>query len=66
MNPSTWEAEADEFPSSRPAGSNRVSSRTARAIDRNLFLKNHKNKNKNKNNNNNKTKKERRKSYLVR
>ena len=32
FGPSTWEAEADGFLSSRSAWSNRVSSRTARAI----------------------------------
>jgi hypothetical protein len=35
FNPSTWEAEADRFLSSRPAWSTRVSSRTVRAIQRN-------------------------------
>jgi hypothetical protein len=47
FNPSTWEAEAGEFLSSRPTWS-RVSSRTARAIWRNPVSKN-KNKNINKN-----------------
>jgi hypothetical protein len=39
VNPSTWEAEADGFLSSRPAWS-RVSSRTARATQRNPVSKN--------------------------
>jgi hypothetical protein len=38
FNPSTWEAEAGGFLSSRPAWF-RVSSRTARAIQRNLSQK---------------------------
>jgi hypothetical protein len=39
FNPSTWEAEAGRFLSLRPAWS-RVSSRTARATQRNPVLKN--------------------------
>ena len=35
FNPSTWEAEAGGFLSSRPAWSTKVSSRTARATQRN-------------------------------
>jgi hypothetical protein len=35
FNPSTWEAETGRFLSSRPAWSTKVSSRTARAIQRN-------------------------------
>jgi hypothetical protein len=41
FNPSSWEAEADRFLSSRPAWT-RVSSRSARAIQRNPVLKNQK------------------------
>ena len=41
FNPSTWEAEAGEFLSLRPAWS-RVSSRTARATQRNLVSENQK------------------------
>jgi hypothetical protein len=44
FNPSTWEAEAGRFLSSRPAWS--VSSRTFRAIQRNPVLKNQKKKKK--------------------
>ena len=40
FNPSTLEAEADGFLSSRPAWSTKVSSRTARAIQRNPVSKN--------------------------
>ena len=39
FNPSTWEAEADGFLSSRSAWSTRVSSRTARAVQRNPVFK---------------------------
>jgi hypothetical protein len=39
FNPSTWEAEAGEFLNLRPAWSTKVSSRTARAIQRNPFSK---------------------------
>ena len=39
FNPSTWEVEAGRFLSSRPAWSNRVSSRTARATQRNPVSK---------------------------
>jgi hypothetical protein len=46
FNPSTQEAEADRFLSSRPAWSTKVSSRTARAIQRNPVSKNQKPKNK--------------------
>jgi hypothetical protein len=46
FNSSTQEAEAGGFLSSRPAWS-KVSSRTARAIQRNPVLKNKKNKQKN-------------------
>ena len=43
FNPRTWEAEAGEFLSSRPAWSTElVSSRTARATQRNPVLKNQK------------------------
>jgi len=44
FNPSTWEAEADRFLSSGPAWSSRVSSRTARATQRNPVSKNQKKK----------------------
>jgi hypothetical protein len=47
FNPSTWEAEAGGFLSSRTAWSTKVSFRTARAIQRNPVSKN-KNKNKKK------------------
>jgi hypothetical protein len=40
FNPSTWEAEAGRFLSSRPAWSTKMSSRTARAIQRNPVSKN--------------------------
>ena len=40
FNPSTWEAEAGGFLSSRPALVYKVSSRTARAIQRNPVSKN--------------------------
>jgi len=40
FNPSTWEAEAGRFMSSRPAWSTELSSRTARAIERNPVSKN--------------------------
>ena len=40
--PSTWEAEAGGFLSSRPAWSTKVSSRTAKAIQRNPVSKNKK------------------------
>jgi hypothetical protein len=39
FNPSTWEAEAGRFLSSRPAWSTKVSSRTARATQRNPVSK---------------------------
>jgi hypothetical protein len=39
FNPSTWEAEAGRFLSSRPAWSTNVSSRTARAAQRNPVSK---------------------------
>jgi hypothetical protein len=39
FNPSTWEAEAGGFLSSRPAWSTNKISRSARAIQRNLVLK---------------------------
>jgi hypothetical protein len=39
FNSSTWEAETGEFLSSRPAWFYRVSSRTARAIQRNSVSK---------------------------
>jgi hypothetical protein len=39
FNPSTWEAEAGRFLSLRPAWSTKVSSRTARAIQRNPVSK---------------------------
>jgi hypothetical protein len=55
FNPSTWEAEAGGFLSSRPAKVYRVSPRTARDIQRNPALK--KNKNKNKQTNKNKKQK---------
>jgi hypothetical protein len=48
FNPSTREAEAGGFLSSRPAWSTQVSSRTARAIQRNPVSKNKKKKNKTK------------------
>jgi hypothetical protein len=44
FDPSTREAEAGGFLSSRPACSNRVSSRTARATQRNPVSKNQKKK----------------------
>jgi hypothetical protein len=44
FNPSTREAEAGRFLSSRPAWSTKVSSRTARAIQRNPASKNKKKK----------------------
>jgi hypothetical protein len=40
FNPSTREAEAGRFLSSRPAWSTKLSSRTARAIQKNLVSKN--------------------------
>jgi hypothetical protein len=46
FNPSTWEAEAGGFLSSRPAWSTKVSSRTARATQRNPVSKNQKKKKK--------------------
>ena len=50
FNPSTWEAEAGGFLSLRPAWSTKVvSSRTARAIQRNRLEKPKKKKKKNKN-----------------
>jgi hypothetical protein len=49
FNPSTGEAEAGGFLSSRPAWSKKVSSRTARAIQRNPVSKNQ-NQNQNQNN----------------
>jgi hypothetical protein len=39
FNPSTWEAEAGRFLSLRPAWSRKVSSRTAKAIQRNPVWK---------------------------
>jgi hypothetical protein len=42
FNPSTWEAEAGRFLSSRPAKVYKVSSRTARATQRNSVSKNKK------------------------
>jgi hypothetical protein len=44
FKPSTWEAEAGRFLSLRPAWSNTVSSRTARAIQRNHVSENKKTK----------------------
>jgi hypothetical protein len=46
FNPSTWEAEAGGFLSSRPAWSTKVSSRTARATQRNPVSKNQRGKKK--------------------
>jgi hypothetical protein len=46
FNPSTWEAEAGEFLSSRPPWVYRVSSRTPRATQRNPVSKNQKKKKK--------------------
>jgi hypothetical protein len=57
FNPSTWEAEAGGFLSSRPAWSTRVSSRTARATQRNPVSNN--------NNNNNNTKKKTNKNKKI-
>ena len=48
FNPSTWEAEAGVFLSLRPAGVYRMSSRTARATQRNPVSKTKKQKQKNK------------------
>jgi hypothetical protein len=50
FNPSTWEAEAGEFLSLRPALVYRVSSRTARATQRNPVSKNKTKQNKTKQN----------------
>ena len=44
FNPSTWEAEASGFLSLRPAWSTKVSSRTARATQRNPVSKSQKKK----------------------
>jgi hypothetical protein len=64
FNPSTWEAEAGRFLSSRPAWSTKVSSRTAKATQRNPVSKNKKTK-KQKKNQKKKKKKKKKKKYKL-
>ena len=65
FNPSTWETEAGGFLSSRPAWSTKMSSRTARAIQKNPVSNKNKNKTKQKKTKQNKKEKEKKKIPLT-